>query len=335
MSALPPHLAPGTRRKVAKALRRALSLAAYPAKLIPHNPIPQGWLPKAADDKAKGCLYPDEDGRLLGATKIPLCFRVYYGALAREGWRADEAGRTEWTDVDLERGAIKLDENKTNDPRAWALSPDLVRALRAWRKLNPEDRYVFKGIRGNRLPGTNAAERFRGHLKRAGVDRPELYERSATRLQVRLHDLRATFITIKLANGRTETWIADRTGHRSSGQINKYRRGARTFAELGLGDLAPMDKLIPEFRSAAVPTPPQDPEEGRGAPAPETPTTAPAPARAARQPQGAKATLGPGWAMCESTSSGSPSNQAVSPLPGKVPQGRKGRPYRDRSSLHP
>jgi hypothetical protein len=35
---------------------------------------------------------------------------------------------------------------------------------------------------------------------------------------VRLHDLRATFITIKLANGRTETWIADRTGHRAAGE---------------------------------------------------------------------------------------------------------------------
>ena len=33
----------------------------------------------------------------------------------------------------------------------------------------------------------------------------------------------ARFVTISLANGRTEAWIADRTGHRSSQMINAYR----------------------------------------------------------------------------------------------------------------
>jgi len=47
-----------------------------------------------------------------------------------------------------------------------------------------------------------------------------------------VHDLRATFITVNLANGRTETWVADRTGHRSSVMIDRYRRAARTWAEL-------------------------------------------------------------------------------------------------------
>jgi hypothetical protein len=92
----------------------------------------------------------------------------------------------------------------------------------------------------------------RGHLRRAGIDRPELFESSDIRLQIRLHDLRATFITIKLANGRTETWISDRTGHKSSTQINNYHRAARTVAELGLGDFAPLDEAIPEFREGAA-----------------------------------------------------------------------------------
>jgi hypothetical protein len=68
-------------------------------------------------------------------------------------------------------------------------------------------------------------------------------------LPIRVHDLRATFITINLANGKTETWIADRTGHRSSDEINGYRRQARTAAELGLGELAPLDVAIPELNA--------------------------------------------------------------------------------------
>ncbi|WP_437949737.1 hypothetical protein WME98_02120 [Sorangium sp. So ce296] len=46
------------------------------------------------------------------------------------------------------------------------------------------------------------------------------------------------------ANGRTETWISDRTGHKSSRQIHRYKRAARKVAELGLGDFAPLDEAL-------------------------------------------------------------------------------------------
>jgi hypothetical protein len=81
-----------------------------------------------------------------------------------------------------------------------------------------------------------------------------LFERDETRQPIRLHDTRATFITIALANGRSEAWVQDRTGHRSSVMINRYRRAARTAAELGLGELAPLDRAIPELASA-LPSP--------------------------------------------------------------------------------
>ncbi|WP_437850993.1 hypothetical protein [Sorangium sp. So ce363] len=48
-------------------------------------------------------------------------------------------------------------------------------------------------------------------------------------------------------HGRTETWISDRTGHKSSRQIHHYKRAARKVAELGLGDFAPLDEAIPEL----------------------------------------------------------------------------------------
>ena len=78
-----------------------------------------------------------------------------------------------------------------------------------------------------------------------------IFQSTSTRLPIRIHDLRATFVTLSLANGKTETWVADRTGHKSSVMINRYRRAARTFAELHIGTLAPLDAAIPEIEKAA------------------------------------------------------------------------------------
>ena len=65
----------------------------------------------------------------------------------------------------------------------------------------------------------------------------------------------ATMITIALAMGRSETWVADRTGHKSSTMINRYSRAARTAAELGLGDLTPLDVAIPELPASSSDSP--------------------------------------------------------------------------------
>jgi hypothetical protein len=41
-----------------------------------------------------------------------------------------------------------------------------------------------------------------------------------------------------------EAWVADRTGHRSSQMINRYRRPARQASELQLGELTPLDEAL-------------------------------------------------------------------------------------------
>jgi integrase len=253
-----PTIGKGSRRHVAQILHRLLSIAVFPLRLLAAHPLPRGFLPKPGKAKAKACLYPDEDRKLLGcaANLVPLVDRVTYGFLHREGMRASEAALLERSDLDLIRGAVALDKNKTDDPRAWALRPDTARALRAW--------FALRDAEGDRDPRVfprsfdHAADRYREHLEAAGIERPQLFEQSAERMRVRFHDTRSTFITCALANGKTEAWIADRSGHKSSDQINRYRRAARTFAELELGDLAPMDAAIPELvapNTAATPPP--------------------------------------------------------------------------------
>lgn len=65
LATIPEERSDATRRHVAQVLHRLLSIAVFPARLIPSNPLPKGFLPKLEAGKAKGYLYPDEDARLL------------------------------------------------------------------------------------------------------------------------------------------------------------------------------------------------------------------------------------------------------------------------------
>lgn len=79
------------------------------------------------------------------------------------------------------------------------------------------------------------------------IEQAQLYEQSDERIALRVHDMRATFVTISLAQGQSETWVSDRTGHRTPQMLQNYRRVARTYQELNLGPLSPLDQCIPEL----------------------------------------------------------------------------------------
>jgi integrase len=240
-----------SRRHVMQAVNRLLGLAVYPAKLISVNPLPKGFLPKADSHRAKAYLYPSEDEKLLACRTVPLLHRLFFGLLDREGFRVSEALSLRWADIDMERGVVHLDRNKTDEPRTWALDPAVIEALRRWKKrfaYRPQTSgKVFVDLGGNEVNPFTAAAELRAHLKTAGVDRPQLFEHSENRIALRAHDLRATFVTVNLALGKNEAWITDRTGHRSSQMIYKYKRAARTHAELNLGALKPLHEAIPEL----------------------------------------------------------------------------------------
>jgi integrase len=253
-----PSLASQTRRHVAQTMHRIFEIAVYPARLIPANPLPRGWLPRVKNHRARAYLYPDEDAKLLACTDVPLVRRLLYGFLAREGCRPSEALRFQRPDFDLERGAATLDRNKTDDPRAWALSPGVAKAIDVWWKsFRPKpgvDTLVFLQDDGTKINRYNLARVFRSHLALAGIERKSLFESSDVRKPVRAYDLRATFVTLSLANGKSEAWVSARTGHRSSDMINRYRRIAQSVAELSLGELRSLVLAIPELCAAQYDT---------------------------------------------------------------------------------
>lgn len=248
-----PDSAQRSRRHIAGTIARVFRMAVYPCRHITASPLPKGFLPRANSRKALTYLFPSNDRALLACPAVPFGYRLLWGFLSREGMREGEALGLTWDAVDLVRGMVRLDENKTDDPRAWALDPGVARALRIYReRFAPEatgSDSVF--IQRSKF---GLAETFRTHLERAGIkaERPELFVTTGSRQRIRVHDLRGTFVTLALANGRPESWVMARTGHRSSQMVNRYRRIATSFAELNLGELAPLDQAIPELAQLAL-----------------------------------------------------------------------------------
>jgi site-specific recombinase XerC len=259
MAKLPAHLSSASRRHVAQAFRRTMQLATYPARVIAHNPIPTGALPKVKRTLAMQYLYPDEDRKLMAARGVDLGARVLFGVLARMGFRDSEVlgDTTEkidpmfWKQVDLDRGVIYLDRNKTGDARPIPLDPATRTALEAWKNVYPgtaaPEARVFVEQTGRHFDKERIATVFRAALKAAGVTREELHTTTDKRKPIRCHDLRASFATVALANGRSETWVRDRTAWKSTAMVDRYRRLARNFEELSLGDWRPLDEAIPEL----------------------------------------------------------------------------------------
>jgi len=257
MRKLSADLSVASRRHYAQLISRVLQLAVYPARVIASSPVPRGWLPKLGPRKARAYLYPTEDAKLMacvGAAEqegVPLVYRLLYGFLAREGLRAGEAFGLTFADFDLDLGTVNLDENKTDDPRTWALDPGVARALKAWkekfRKGCKATDLVFRDP-AVELDQDKLADRLREHLALAKVTRQELFKSTTARKRLTAHDLRGTFVTLALASGKTETWVMDRTGHTTSAMLNRYRRAARSAAELGLGTLLALDEAIPELK---------------------------------------------------------------------------------------
>jgi integrase len=143
MRTLPVKLAANTRRNVALTLTCLVKLAVHPLRLRASTPIPAGFLPRARKSRALNFLYPDEDAKLLRCADVPLEFRALCGFTVREGIRADEALALQRRDVNLRRGVLTLDKNKTDDRRAWALGADVVRALKKLRGDAKPEAVVF------------------------------------------------------------------------------------------------------------------------------------------------------------------------------------------------
>ena len=236
-----------TRRQYAGLMNRILNLAEL-AGYIERNPLPRGWLPKPGPKKRFPILYPSEDAALLRCQKVWVGYRLFYGFLHREGMRRSEAAQLQLSDIDLDHEVVTLDENKTNHPRWWRLSPGVADALRAWRDLrNAEDnQLVFIEENGGAFELNHLADAVRTHLADAEITRADLTSVGPLKRRFGTHSFRRSFVTRSLALGKNEDWVRQRTGHKSD-ELLTYRQTARSLVELELGDVGPLLDSIPDL----------------------------------------------------------------------------------------
>lgn len=200
------------------------------------NPCASVEGPERGENKTKQWLYPSEMAKLLECEAVPLRWRRLYALLAYTYVRPSELKVLTWSDVNLDVGTIYVHKawdrarSKTKAPKTRAgirhvpIEPTLVPLLRVLHDLANGS--------GNVLPMPPAedwAERFRSHLKRAGVDRAALFTDDDTHKQITLYDLRATGITWRCLRKDYGPEIQQAAGHEKYDTTDGYIRTARVF----------------------------------------------------------------------------------------------------------
>ena len=254
---IPKDLHPNTRRSYLIKLRLALRIAAGPLRLFATGAPPAVEIPRKKASNLFGYLYPQEEALLLGNTAIPLLYRVLYGYLSRNGCRIGETTQLTWDHVDLETGDIHIDKRwtKTQRARRWVLDSDVLEAFEAFHRVSGAPKptaLVFPGQKGQPIAPGTVLRRFRGDLKDSGVTRKTLLVGADGIQPLRIHDLRASFVTLALRAGKTTKWIMTRTGHETLGVLSVYDRLVQDANEHHLPEwFAPMAQAIPELRPRA------------------------------------------------------------------------------------
>lgn len=235
-----------------------LNIAVVHFRWLTTNPIPRAAKPSISDSLARAWLEPEDDAELLACTDVPLGDRVLWGVIAREGMRIGEAmamtcGALASYSQHMVMSFTRNKRRRNRAPRiaTWVLQPGTARGLMrwcAWRgaDLDASDPLFLPSRKITEAH--NAAAHFKTDLGRAGVlaRRPELLGTDAL-ASVRQHDLRALCVTIAMAAGMSDDYIAARTGHADRGMMERYRRNADVLAATGRAHLTPLEAAIPEF----------------------------------------------------------------------------------------
>jgi site-specific recombinase XerD len=173
-------------------------------------------------------LSPREVASLLDALKLPK-FRVFFSLVYATGMRLAEACLLETSDIDAERGVIRVRRCKGGRERFVMLSARLLATLRAyWRFARPAAPYLFTAKTGKGLNPEVARRALKAAAAEAGLEK-----------RVTPHVLRHTFATHLLERGVDLRVIQVLLGHSSIRTTTRYARVsthviARTVSPLDL-----------------------------------------------------------------------------------------------------
>lgn len=196
-------------------------------KLCADNPV--RGVKRFKDRKNERFLSPAELGRLGAVLEAMEAEGVHpYGLaiirlLAFTGARRDEIASLKWREVDLDRGALRLETSKTGQ-KVLSLSPGAAAILAGVTPI-AENPFVFPAGRV-RAKGDKKGER---NGTREGADYykgvPKVWQAARARAKlpdVRLHDLRHTFASFGAGGGFGLPVIGKLLGHRNAATTARY-----------------------------------------------------------------------------------------------------------------
>ena len=212
----PKGLAPKTVRNIHQMICSAYNLA-MEQKLVNKNPTQGCALPKVEHKEMK-TLTADQLSAFFREAKETGVYELYYLDLAT-GLRRGELLGLKWTDIDFDRGVLKIQRaisrqngrveeaplKTKNAYRTLPLSADAIDVLKAQKNKVGSSEWVFPSPTGGPMSPDSVLHMLQRVLKRAGLPR------------IRFHDLRHTFATMALQNGVDVKTLSSMLGHYSAG----------------------------------------------------------------------------------------------------------------------
>ena len=186
-------------------------------KLVNKNPTQGCALPKVEHKEMK-TLTADQLSAFFREAKETGVYELYYLDLAT-GLRRGELLGLKWTDVDFDRGILKIQRaisrqngrveeaplKTKNAYRTLPLSADAIDVLKAQKNKIGGSEWVFPSPTGGPMSPDSVLHMLQRVLKRAGLPR------------IRFHDMRHTFATMALQNGVDVKTVSSMLGHYSAG----------------------------------------------------------------------------------------------------------------------
>lgn len=199
--------------------------------------------PDRGERKAKQWLYPVEASALLACAEVPLRWRRLYALATYLYLRPGELAALEWADVNAGQRYVSVHQaldmrtgdakpTKTGITRKVPIRPELALLLEAMLAESGGEGRVIQNTHANKdaehgfPPLEDLAATLRAHLKRAGVDRADLFADRATTKRLTFYDLRATGITWEVLAGTDHVRVMQRAGHRNFSTTQGYVREA-------------------------------------------------------------------------------------------------------------
>ena len=247
---------PATEMQVYQALHRLFAVAEFPCRIRPRNsnPFTRELRPHVKQgDLTFQWVYPDEFLALLRCKAIPLARRVLYTLAVYTGQRKGSLRALQHGNLDADHETLTSPKQKNGIPLTFAVEPDLVELLRAWREHEgmPAGTKPILGRLGCRW--TRLAEHLREDLLTAGVTRQSLQGNADHEEPLRFHDLRSTCVVWGLRDPeKGYGWVIDRTGHLTPGMLQRYDRTARNWKETKIVPFPSLTGAIPELSNSKV-----------------------------------------------------------------------------------